>query len=118
MIIIEFLGLFIGTVQRLAYFRFWALMHANTEVSRRIMLVQTEAEIFRCKDPASVRARWKRSGMEEDSLHLFVRDDTSLLSRAEALRKEMAHHAEMRRRFERACWFPWINVRIKAEPDR
>src|SRR5262245_28647168 len=117
MILVACVALSIWTADRVHYFRFWAMMHRMTEARMRSMLAQTEAEIFRCKDPASVHARWQRSGFEAEALELFVRDDTELRRRAATLRKMVAHHAEMRRQYVWACWTPWRTVRVDPGPD-
>lgn len=83
----------------------------------RAMLIQVEGEVKRCKDPAVVLNRWKRSGMDEDCLSFFMRDDSQLLRRASILRRRVAYHADMRQRFEQAAWMPWKSVVIEPMPE-
>jgi hypothetical protein len=117
MMVIACVALALVTAQRVRNSRFWAMMHRNTEASMRADLAVTEGHIFRCKDPATVLARWKRSGADLGDLALFVRDDTNLKRRAATLRKMAAHHAEIGRRYDWACRFPWQNVRVDPGPE-
>jgi len=96
--------------------REWAALHRNSEDRSLADSARLEAEIARCKDPAAVLARWKRSGLAEDCRDLFIRDDAQLLQRAGVSRRMAAHHAEMRRRFERATYLPWRPVVEEPAP--
>jgi hypothetical protein len=104
-------------VSRSRHNRTWSTLHGGGERDSRAMLIQVEGEIERCRDPAVVLNRWKRSGMDEDCLSLFIRDDSQLLRQASILRRMVAYHAEMRQRFERAAWLPWKSVVIDPMPE-
>src|SRR5690242_16567886 len=80
-------------VRRAQRYRYFAMLHSDTQRQRLADLARTRAEIARCKDPAAVRARWQKSGFAPEDLHLFVRDDRGPIRRAEALRRMIAYHA-------------------------
>jgi hypothetical protein len=93
-----------------------AAFHAASEARTLAMLAQTEKERARCKDPTAVWERWSRSGLDESSLDLFVRDDAEPTRRAVVLRRMASFHTEMRRRFESAIWRPWQIVVVNPMP--
>jgi hypothetical protein len=104
-------------VHRAQRYRYFAMLHSNTERQRLADLALTRAEIARCKDPVAVRARWQKSGFAPEDLHLFVRDDRRPIRRAEVLRRMIAYHARMRGRFESAVWRPWRSVEQDEMPE-
>ncbi len=104
-------------VHRAQHYRYFAMLHSNTEKRRLADLALTRAEIARCKDPAAVRARWQKSGFAPKDLHLFVRDDRRLIRRVEILRRMIAYHVRMRGRFESTVWRPWRSVEQDEMPE-
>jgi hypothetical protein len=102
---------------RAQHCRYFAMLHSISERLRLADLARTQAEIAPCKDPAAVRARWQKSGLAPEDLHLFVRDDGIPIRRAEVLRRMIAYHARMKGRFESAVWRPWRSVEQDEMPE-